>query len=206
VDALNDAGLDRKVLSALQEIGAACTADGDDLCDETGWNVIADFGTGKLDALIGYSEKLNLALREDDATVRPEDVYLGPAPLGTSARTFLFTDALVKSPKCDDRACKKAASIFAEYYVSDEVLAAAMMSADGGEGSIPRYLLPATDGAFNVDRVKKDPIYRQLRPLMATAAGYPNTGIPEARGDGLLRVRVNEAMEQCPSLSCNDPK
>jgi thiamine pyridinylase len=204
-DALEDAGLNERVLGALKEIGSACTAGGDDLCDETGWDVIADFGTGELDALIGYSEKLNGALRGDKATVRPEDVYIGPAPLGGSARTFLFTDALVKSPKCVDRSCKRAAAIFAEYYVSDEILAAAMMAADGGEGAFPRYLLPATEGAFNVDLVKEDPIYRQLRPLMATAAGYPNTGVPEARDQGLLRVRVNEAMGQCPGLLCNAP-
>jgi thiamine pyridinylase len=197
-DALKDKGLDVKVLTSLRYLKDACTSGGKPYCNKS---MAAEFGRGELTALVGYSERLNSALSQDNAKI--ENVHISPAPLGEGSRPFLFTDALVLSRHCDSDPCRDAAKRFAEYYVSDRVFEVALMALETQQKRVPRYLLPSTTGAFGAGKVAQDSIYKQLRAAVAEAKPYPNIGIPEARSSGLMRIRVNEALGNCPNLICN---
>ena len=150
----------------------------------------AAFGRNEIDALIGYSERLNVTFSENPLFDK-NSVHIVPAPMGNGSSTYFFTDALALSSGCNTVRCKDAARRFAEFYVSDEILSSAMMSGEV-RGAAPRYLLPATQGAFDQSEVLADPIYSQLRPLMdKEVIPYPNSGVPEARAAGIIEGVVD---------------
>jgi thiamine pyridinylase len=197
-DALKDKAADKKVLKSLGYLKNACSTGGDSYC---GKSMAVEFGRGEVTAIIGYSEELNSALDQDN--VKLDNIFIAPAPLGEGSQPFMFTDALVRSRLCDSSQCRTAAQKFAEYYVSDRVFEVVLMSVDSAGRKVPRYLLPSTFGAFETGKVAENSIYKRLRSVIEGAKPYPNSGVPEARSSGLMRVRVNEALGTCPNLLCN---
>lgn len=194
-DALDDEVLDPIVKKSLQYIANACETDGQRYCDRGYEQMEHAFANGKLDVLLGYSERLNHVLREPKNKIKPDKVYISPAPLGQGAKSFLYTDALVMSSKCSSERCKDAVNRFVEFYVSDEVFEASMMSFDVDRGpKVPRYLLPSTFGAFSTQSVSNDPIYKQLRNYVSDAQPYPNIGILTARKKGSIKKEINEVL------------
>lgn len=189
--ALAASTLDPRVAEALASVGAACTSSGTGLCNEDGDDIVEQFASGKLDALIGYSERLNVVFRQGGSPLPVDSIQITPAPLGVGKTAFLFTDALVKSAACTSRQCEDAARRFADFYISDAVMEQSMMGADGGAAAVPRYLLPATQGAMDSPRVVGDRIYQQLAPVLPTARPYPNEGVPEAKARGTIRTAVD---------------
>lgn len=192
--ALRAATLDIGVASSLKSIGEACTSSGTGYCDRDDDDLVKLFGTGGLDALIGYSERLNILFSDPNNRKRPNTIKITPAPLGAGKRAFFFTDALVRSVNCISARCRDAADKFSRFYSSASVMTASMMSADNGPGAVPRYLLPASRGAMQDAAVLSDPIYRQLAPLLDTARPYPNQGIPEARASGVIGGAVKSLL------------
>lgn len=193
-EALDDMSLNDRVRASLDQIGAACTGGGGAFCNRGDGSMVEAFASGRLDALIGYSERLNPVLAHPANTLTASRIRITPAPLGEGKTSFLFTDALVQSPLCADRRCREAARRFAEFYVSDAVFEAVLMARDQSAAAPPRYLLPSTAGAMATPAVASDPIYRQLRPALATARPYPNHGVPEARRRGQIRPAVDELL------------
>ena len=189
-DVVDDTKIDNAVLPYLQAFGDACTDENATYC-----NVYRKmepvFANGELDALIGYSEALNGAIASNNPNFDISKVKIVPAPIGGGKSAFLFTDALVLSSKCVTDRCKNAARRFAEFYVSDEILSAAMLGFDSYM-KLPRYLLPATRGALAVKQVAADPIYSQLVSIMDNALPYPNKGVPEAREANALRPLIKQ--------------
>jgi thiamine pyridinylase len=181
------------VAEALEAIGAACTRDGVNACGSDGVNT---FARGEADALIGYSERLNPILGH--AERRVGELSIASAPLGGGDHPVLFTDALVASPRCTDR-CRDAARAFAAYYNSDEVFETALLARDVGSAAVPRYLLPATASAFEIDAVAADRLYGQLRDEIEGAVPYPTDGVPQARERGNIRAQVKQALGIAPS-------
>lgn len=195
-EALNNTNLDTQVSDALAAVGSACTSSGAGLCDRNDAAIVKEFAAGRLDALIGYSERLNPIFADPDNQISLSKVHITPAPLGVGKTAFLFTDALVLSSACSSRRCVDAAKKFAEFYVSDAVMESSMKSTDGGASAVPRYLLPSTRSAIN--RVIHDPIYRQLAPILSTARPYPNQGVPEARERGAIKSAVDTLIHPTP--------
>jgi len=186
---LSDANNGR-VLAALRDVGTICR---NGACGVDGEAAQAAFARGEYNALVGYSENLNGVLRHPDRRIEPARIRIAPAPLGAGNKPYMFTDALVLSRRCDG-ACRRAAQAFAEFYLSDEVMAAMMMSRDA-PGAPPRYLLPATRGAMRHDLVRRDPIYRQLARALPNAVPYPNAGLPAAVEAREIRGRVDRALQ-----------
>lgn len=149
-----------------------------------------EFANGRLDALLGYSERLNAVL-DKKPEFNLEEMFIEAAPIGGGKSTFLFTDALVMSAKCQTDRCIDAAKRFAEFYISDDVMISAMMGKDTKDGH-PRYLLSATQNSFESPEIKADPIYSQLRLMLNSALPYPNQGVPEARESGKLKPLVRK--------------
>lgn len=185
--ALERPGMHPVIEGYLQDLRSACTKDGKSYCGE---DAVELFATGNADALIGYSERLHPILSQADRTVGT--LHIASAPLGNGDEPTLFTDALVLSSRCDSAQCKKAARRFAAYYVSDEIFEVALMSLDSG--GVPRYLLPSTTTAFNYGRVAQDRFYRQLKKEIKGARPYPNSGVPEAREEGLIQQILRDAL------------
>lgn len=193
--ALRAPTLDSRVAASLGAIGAACNSSGTGLCNRDDEGLVKAFGSGQLDALIGYSERLHV-LFSDPGNQKPLDrIRITPAPLGTGKTAFFFTDALVQSSTCISLQCQDAARRFSAFYSSARVMAQSMMAADKGKRAVPRYLLTASRDAMRQPAVARDPIYRQLAPLLDTARPYPNQGIPEARASGLIRSQVDTLLQ-----------
>lgn len=195
-EALDDASLDERVRSSLDQIGEACTQNGEAFCNRDDGSMVQAFASGRLDALIGYSERLNPVFSDTGNTLSASRIRISPAPLGEGKQSFLFTDALVLSPLCADTRCRDAARRFARFYVADAVFETLLMGQDQGTAPIPRYLLPSTAGALSTRRVAADPIYRQLRRVVSGARAYPNHGVPEARRRGEIRAAVEQVLHR----------
>jgi thiamine pyridinylase len=189
VDAVQREGLDTAVTASLRTVGGACSSATGSLC---GTDSVPLFSRGQVDALVGYSERLNRIFNDPHRTVGT--LHLASAPLGAGDRPTLFTDALVMSPQCSSGACRRAARIFAEYYTSDRVFEVLMMARDVGPAAPPRYLLPSTSTAFRTPAVAADSLYQQLWAEIAGARPFPNDGVPEARARGAIRAAVRQAL------------
>lgn len=188
-DALDDDALNPAVAASLGAVGQACSSGGSNLC---GTDTVPLFARGGADALIGYSERLNAILKDTAKTVG--NLYIASAVLGGGDRPTLFTDALVMSPQCSSDRCRRAAQRFAEYYTSDRVFEALMMSHDAGPSAPPRYLLPSTTTAFRTPSVAGDRLYQDLLAEIAGARPFPNYGVPDARARGAIRREVKAAL------------
>jgi thiamine pyridinylase len=193
--ALRAPTLDGGVATSLAAVGAACDSSGTGLCNRDDDDLVRQFGAGGLDALIGYSERLNILFSNPDNQKPRDRIRITPAPLGWGKNAFFFTDALVRSSACTSAQCQDATRKFSVFYSSARIMAQSMMAADKGPGAAPRYLLSASRGAMRQDAVARDPIYRQLSPLLATALPYPNQGIPEARTTGAIRKHVDALLQ-----------
>jgi thiamine pyridinylase len=188
-EALQREDVNTAVAASLRTVGGACSSPTGSLC---GTDSVPLFSRGQVDALVGYSERLNKIFSDPQRTVGK--LHLASAPLGNGDRPTLFTDALVMSPQCASQACRRAAQIFAEYYTSDRVFEVLMMSRDVGGRAPPRYLLPSTSTAFQTAAVAADSLYRQLWAEIADARPFPNFGVPEARARGTIRSAVRQAL------------
>jgi thiamine pyridinylase len=193
--ALRAPTLDPGVASSLAAVGSACNSSGTGLCNRDDDDLVRQFGAKRLDALIGYSERLNV-LFSDPGNMKPRDrIKITPAPLGAGKNAFFFTDALVRSSACTSVQCQDSARKFAAFYSSATIMADSIMAADKGKGAVPRYLLSANREAMQQPAVAHDPIYRQLSPLLDSALPYPNQGIPEARASGSIRKAVDALLQ-----------
>ncbi len=179
--------LDPHVADHLQSLRSACIKNGINYCGE---DAVDLFATGGVDALVGFSERLNPIFRHPGRTVGT--LHIASVTLGGGDNPTAFVDALVKSPECTGR-CRQAAQRFAAYYVSDETFEVSLMSLDTTSG-VPRYLLPSTMSAFDHGLVGQDRLYRQLKQEIRRARPLPNSGVPEARAAGVLRPQVEAAL------------
>ncbi|WP_437813772.1 extracellular solute-binding protein [Sorangium sp. So ce1078] len=187
-EATTHSKLDKDVEANLTKVGRACTHEGKNHC---GGNAAEAFAAGRVDTLFGYSEQLHDAVREG---ADPDNVTIVPATLGQTNRLLLFTDALVLSPQCSSAECQDAAAKFATFYTDARVYETVLLSRDGDQHAKPRYLLPATQAAFERPDVQADPIYSQLQRYVDGADAYPNEGVPAAKQSGVLRRLVANAL------------
>ena len=189
--ALTAGTLETATAAALAKIGDACGDGTESYCGDDQYALLA---TGKLDAMVAYSERLNKMLGVENNQLKPNDLYVTPAPLGNGRNTFLFTDALVRSVTCQSDQCRNAAEAFANFYVSDALFVASVMSHDD-PGASPRYLLPSTRSAMATSALKYDPIYSQIEPFMEDAIGFPNEGLPDAVDRKIIRSLVDPIVQ-----------
>jgi thiamine pyridinylase len=192
-DAVAHTELDPTVAASFRALGSACEKDGVNYCGE---DAVDLFATGGSDALIGYSERLNLILPHPGRVVG--DLHVASATMGGGDHPALFTDALVMSPGCSTPRCREAARQFAAYYTSDPVFEVVLMSRDAGLGATPRYLLPSTSSAFAYGAVAADPLYQQLAREIEGGVSFPNDGVPAARESGAIRAQLRQALGITP--------
>jgi thiamine pyridinylase len=187
------------------------------LCDHKGGNRCLDgtfdypledaparlFAAGLADALLGYSERLHVvstALQvafpsRDDFQRELEKIAVGPAALGFGNAPIVFVDAFVLRAGTSP-AVRSAGQRFAEFINRPEVQEALLMSADA-PGALPRYLLPATQSAFQTPALQRDRFYPVLDKSLKDAIPYPSQGFPAARKR--LQAAIRTVLEEDPS-------
>lgn len=195
IDTLNlDSAVVRQMRSVLEfcELGSVNTClDGDVFTPDSS---VAIYASGRSDAFLGFSERLT-AIMMKGWVGDPEFIRLSPAPLGPGRPggnlPVLYVDALVLGHDCDD-ACQQAATAFATYLLNDTTYQWMLTSMDAQpDARIPRYLLPATRSAFQVQGVATDPHFQQMQAAVQGAVPLPNTGFAANRKGmqrALLRV------------------
>ncbi|MEM8997238.1 MAG: hypothetical protein AAGF23_20815 [Acidobacteriota bacterium] len=178
--------LDTAAAAAVKELAALCDLDGDNPCvDGTygdAWNApVEKFLAGEAAGFWGYSERLHLTVKSLLSAGAPiSDIRVTTIPLGSQATPLLFTDALVRRRGCGaDADCERASAAFAEFINSDWAVKEVLLSGDAasvGKEAIPRYLLPATRSAFDIDGIRDDRIYGELRIFAESGYSLPNDG------------------------------
>ncbi|MEM1181313.1 MAG: hypothetical protein AAGM22_23425 [Acidobacteriota bacterium] len=183
--------LDPATAGAVEKLAALCARDGQNPCVDGTYSDAWDgpveaFVAGDASGYWGYSERLHLtvkSLRENPAAaskVRITDLRIATLPLGSEATPLLFTDALVRRRGCGaEGSCRRASVAFAEFMNSDWANRQVLLSGDAasiGEAAVPRYLLPATRAAFDIDAIRDDPTYAELREFADSGRALPNDG------------------------------
>lgn len=144
------------------------------------------FGAGNADALFGYSERLHVAQRYG---LDPSSVFVRSAPLGRSAYPLWFVDAWV-APVYDDEIVptssqlqrRDAARKFVAYMNAPSTFEWIHLHADATcVPPVPRYLIPATISAYEGTALARDPVMKQIRPLLDTGTFFPQYRLPGLR-------------------------
>ncbi|WP_437973199.1 hypothetical protein WMF11_30270 [Sorangium sp. So ce295] len=185
--------------AALKQLAALCRQGDRNPCidgtyDETLEGPVEEFVKGNAIGYWGYSERLHRTVTLMKAQGAPvEGLRVSTIPLGTSATPLLFTDAFVRRKGCSgDPACNAAASAWAEFITRDDVMRDLLISRDAGPTAVPRYLLPATSSAFQVEPIARDALYAELRPLAESARSFPSHASMYERRSALAHLIETE--------------
>ncbi|MEM7586263.1 MAG: hypothetical protein AAF560_22920, partial [Acidobacteriota bacterium] len=199
LDSRVDNGLDpselKEAVRPPLEAAAASAVDRfADLCETGGANPCVDgtyskqwdapverFVAGEAAGFWGYSERLHLTLELlRKAGASADGLRVASIPLGSQATPLLFTDAFVRRKGCEaEAACDSASTAFVDFINGAWALEEVLLSGDAaavGKEAIPRYLLPATRAAFEIEGIARDPLFGELRPFAESGYALPNLG------------------------------
>ncbi|CAF1280801.1 unnamed protein product [Adineta ricciae] len=148
------------------------------------------FATKQAAAMIGYSERLFLILKN----TQPDDylnIKIIPLTVGSvDNQPIYFTDAFVFRRNMSDDVANAARS-FVEFMNTPRMQAAVVGSEDSINPKL-RYLLPVSRNAFNEPILANDRFYQQY--FRNLSVGYPFTtlGFPNARQDIQKAIYVDK--------------
>jgi thiamine pyridinylase len=145
---------------------------------------VAIYASGRSDAFLGFSERLTAIMLA--GAPNTDSIHLSPAPLGPTGSSssnvpVLYVDALVLGSGCGDELCQQAATAFSTFLLSDSTYQWILTSQDVGSGQIPRYLLPATRSAFQVQGVAGDPHFLDMWNAIQGGTPLPNANFASNR-------------------------
>ncbi len=178
--------LSSSAAGAVDQFAGLCEMDGKNPCvDGTfsdQWDApVERFVAGEASGFWGYSERLHLtvkSLQETESSIT--DLLVTSIPLGQQATPLLFTDAFVRRAGCmGDAACEESSSAFVGFINDSWAIEEVLLSGDAaavGRHAVPRYLLPATKAAFDIEGIRKDRLFRELRPFAESGYSLPNNG------------------------------
>jgi len=182
--AVTTSSYDSAVLESLRAVVRTCAADGKNPCIDGTYNDFENFdlpaqlfAQGKVDTMLGYSERLHTIIKSLPAGASASALQISSAPLGEGNTPILFTDSYFLSASCTGD-CEKAALEFTAYMSQPSTFEWILMSEDAPEaGRVPRYLLPATLDAYEAPKVRADPFYPVLATLTRNGVPFPNGGL-----------------------------
>lgn len=198
--------LDDRVLRDFRLLSNECQANGTNPCIDKAYKdndrAALEFAKGESDSTFGYSERLNVILRESPQ----KRVFVTPLQLSEVGRPLVFVDVLVLNKRCGER-CQKAAVTFANYLNDPKTQEWIIMAEDADFPSPPRYLLPASEDAYLQHSIGGDKYYKQFRQFSAHATPLPQKGLLSAgrcmRSKLLESLGVPPKPEDCPAASPN---
>ncbi|TSC19849.1 hypothetical protein [Corallococcus sp. Z5C101001] len=142
-------------------------------------NTLAEeaFALGQANGFMGYTERLFPILKAQPAAALPQVISV---PLGGGTHPVMFVDALTVSARCVED-CSSDALALSEYMSRPEVRTLIAFSQDAPPGSLPRYLLQASQAFYQRQPARSDPMYQQYLPIVRDARVFPNQGYPGNR-------------------------
>lgn len=173
--------LDPETMTDLRAVIRGCEVSGKNPCLDTTYKDNTEpekaYALGKANGFLGYPERLYhiRAARPE----RPLPTVIS-APVGHGSHPVAFVDGLVFNPSCAGQ-CLADARDLAMYMASVPVRSLIAFSQDAPQGSIPRYLLQASQAFYAAAPASADPMYKAYLPIVSQARSYPNQGYPEAR-------------------------
>lgn len=183
--AVTTSSYDSGVLDSMHAVVRTCTgADGKNPCIDGTYHLDENFdlpaqlfAQGKVDATLGYSERLHTIIKSLPAGSSASAIKISSAPLGSGSTPILFTDSYLLGVHCTDD-CEKAALAFADFMSQPGTYEWILMSEDApAAGRVPRYLLPAVLDAYDMPNVKADPFFPTLSTLTRSGVPFPNGGL-----------------------------
>jgi hypothetical protein len=162
--------VDSNVINGLAQVAHACTTPSTTAipCVDNTYKDAPDgdmerlFANGRVSTDVGYSERSFFMLQ-----TQPTAPYLVQMPYGPTPVPMMFVDALVRSAaRCANDPCASDANAFAKY-MSLASVRSAISFTDDVPGSAARHLLPANASFYSMSRVRTDPIYAQIIPLLS---------------------------------------
>ena len=136
-----------------------------------------ELGKGETAAMFSYSEQLHYVLR---SATDPSAISMVPAPLGEGQSVLTYTDALVLRNGCNSD-CEQQALKFADYLNSQATMKWYLLAEECPGEVPPRYLIPATQDAFDIPAIAKDRHYQSIRAALDGATMMPTSGLAGAR-------------------------
>lgn len=173
--------LDASVQTAFSQLAKECAQGATNPClDQYDDNELAPvaLANGQAHALIGYSERLHVVLRESPRL--RDSLAVATAPLGRGDQPVVFVDALVRRSDCN-YACRRASDAFATFLNAPATHEWILMSYDAAVRRVPRYVIPATRSAFRTPGLRNDRFYPTIEEQLRNAAAFPNHGLREVR-------------------------
>jgi thiamine pyridinylase len=175
-----DLPLDQKTMGFFPSIVNSCATDSRNPClDGSYSDTQAEtlFATGKANGFIGYTERLFYIRSANKGAPLP---FVMTDPIGGGSHPVMFVDSLVFNPNCTG-SCLTTAQAVATYMSSLAVRNLIAFSQDGPQGTLPRYLLQASQGFYVAEPAASDPMYKAYLPIVQAAQPFPNAGFPQAR-------------------------
>src|SRR4051812_16244727 len=150
------------------------------------------FASGQANAFMGYTERLFFIRKANSALPLPQVISV---PLGAGSHPVVFVDALILNAHCTGT-CATDAQAFSEYMSTPEVRGIIAFSLDAPQGSLPRYLLQASQSFYESPQARSDPMYPQYTAIVRGAKAYPNRGFPEGRK--ALQTAIQQSLQGQP--------
>ncbi len=175
--------LDERVVTTLGLVADQQVVDGknpglDGTYDDAPDLAAEDFAHGRTEALVGYSEKLHVVLKNRTDTA---PLYLTSACLGEGDRALAFADVFVVRREAST-SVTQAAARFARYMANPATFEWIHNSEDAPKARrTPRYLAPATRSGYKTKSLRHDPHMQQVYRVMRSAGTFPQTGLLEKR-------------------------
>ena len=170
--------LDRETIRCLKKFSKQGEWKGKNPCLDKTYKdnnlAFTTFANRQVEASFGYSESLF-----DIFKTAPGDysIIISPLVVGNESHPLLFVDGFVLRKGCS-QPVKNAARKFTEYMQNADTYVWIVMSRDGGEAAVPRYLIPATISAFKAEPIKSDRYYEAIQAAISISTNYPNSGLP----------------------------
>lgn len=195
--------LQQQTMAFFPTVVNSCVTGGKNPCLDGTYDddqVATRFATHQANGFIGYTESL-FAIRSVNPSAPLPTVISDP--IGGGTHPTLFVDALVFNPACTGE-CLSIAQTFASYMSTVDVRSIIAFSLDGAPGTLPRYLLQASEAFYSVPPASQDPMYQAYAPITAAGRSFPNTNFPEARlplNEELLKFFNDSAARKAASIT-----
>ncbi|WP_224368696.1 hypothetical protein [Hyalangium versicolor] len=150
------------------------------------------FAKGQANGFMGYTERLWVIRHANPNLPLPQVMS---APLGTGSHPVIFVDTLVLNAHCTGD-CLEDAHDFSEFMSTPEVRSIIAFSQDAPQGTLPRYLLQASQSFYQQQPASVDPMYQQYAPIVSGARTYPTQGFPENRKT--LQSAIQQGLQDGP--------
>ncbi|EGG76481.1 putative lipoprotein [Gluconacetobacter sp. SXCC-1] len=199
---------DPQVVASLQRLAVTCTDGKENHCVDGTSSRAADgevdriFAEGRSGLDIGFSEQSFYINHFNPA--QAASLVMIPVPWGENGQSMLYSDAFVtnRASCAVHRTCRADSTDFTTMMTGREMKTYIAFSHDLPEGTPARHLLVGTRPFWDQQAVRDDPVYRQVRDVVATAQAFPHD-LSESLRDRMARAVCLMLRKDIPQYDCD---